>query len=179
MLCPTRFVFGTREHLYSNFNSPTSLQGFEKQSTMVGVGILSRNFKEIWYNYKWNKNVDSAYRVHVAPIMMLEKTYIYQLFILLKTRKLCDRRSIFPINYVLSLVDKIDVELKRAALERCMKENQTTSADDIIAYINEFSTEVGVGGIDPAEEGTLEDKDEGMQKKTKNAHYRKQTHWLK
>ena len=96
--------------------------------------------------------------------MTPEKKYIYQLFILLNTHQLCDQRSTFPINYVLSVADKIDVELKRASVERSMKENQKTSVDGILAYINEFATEVGVDGIDPTEEGTLADKDEGMQK---------------
>ena len=65
------------------------------------------------------------------------------------------KRSTFPINYVLSVADKIDVELKRALVERSMKENQKTPADGILAYINESATELGIDGIDPAEEGTL------------------------
>ena len=97
--------------------------------------------------------------------MTPEKKYIYQLFILLNTHKLYDKRSTFPINYILSIADKINPELKRAFLERCIKENQTPLAGDILAYINEFATEVGVDGIDSTEERTLEDRDEGIQKK--------------
>ena len=40
---------------FSNFSLPNNLQSFEQQSTMVGVGIMCRNFADIWYNYKWEK----------------------------------------------------------------------------------------------------------------------------
>ena len=38
-----------------------------------------------------------------------------------------------------------------------MKENQTTSADNILAFINEYSSEVGVDAIYPSEEGVSEE----------------------
>ena len=57
--------------------------------------------------------------------MTPEKKYIYQIFILLDTHRIRDGRHTFPVDYILSVADKIDVELKREALERCMKENKT------------------------------------------------------
>ena len=104
----------------------------------------------------------TAYKQHISPKMTSEKKHIYQVFILLSTHKICENRTTFSIDYILSVEDKINVELKKKALERCMKENQTTSADDILAFVNEYSSEVGVDAIDPSEEeaseeGTLEE----------------------
>ena len=105
---------------------------------------------------------ESTYKEHVSPVMTPEKKYIYQIFILLNTHKLCDNRKTFPIDYILSVEDKINVELKRKTLERRMKENQMTSADEILAFINEYASEVGVDAIDPSEEAASE---EGMLEK--------------
>ena len=54
-------------NVFSNFNLPTSLQGFEQQSTMVGVGLLCRNFVDLWYNHKWEKKKSRPTRNMFRP----------------------------------------------------------------------------------------------------------------
>ena len=84
----------------------------------------------------------------------------YLIFSILQIRKAALR----GLDYILSVDNKINAELKRKALERRMKENQTTSGNEILDFINKYASEVGVDAIDPSEEGasgkgTLEDED--------------------
>jgi hypothetical protein len=88
--------------------------------------------------------------------MTPEKKMIYEVFRLLGTHVEDISRSSFPINFVTSIKDKITTDLRRDALERCMKEGPKTSADDILKSLNQVYEEsiqkIGLNVVDDVEE---------------------------
>ena len=104
---------------------------------MVGVGLLCRNFVDLWYNHKWEKKVESAYKQHISPKMTSEKKYIYQVFILLNTRKICEIGPHFQFT-TSSLwrtssevgVDAIDPSEEGASEEGTLEEDNTLEKEE-------------------------------------------------
>ena len=64
------------------------------------------------------------YRASVVPRMTPEKKMVYQVFVWLQTHVVQQERKSFALDYVLSIKEKIDIDLTRPGLEKDMSDAQ-------------------------------------------------------
>ena len=104
--------------------------------------------------------MERDYKQHVESMMTPERKLVYQIYCLLDTH-LCDAtRTSCHIDHVLSIKDRLSVNLTREMLERSMKESPSTSADGILSTLNQvFDKKVGSARIDAIRDGELNPDD--------------------
>ena len=120
---------------------PRSLEGFANQSVYVGVGLQSKEFSNMWYTTRLKRDDDKSYNKSVAPCMTPEKQLLYEAFTLLRTHHCDSRRVSFSMNFITSIKKDLKTELKRSKLKNSMRDNPTTSADDIILTLSQIYQE--------------------------------------
>ena len=82
--------------------------------------------------------------------MLPEMKLIYQVFCLLSTHIVLSTRVSFELDFVTSCENKIDIDLRRKALEDSMKERDQTSANNIWDSVNDvYGESIDNAGIDP------------------------------
>ena len=124
------------------FPLPRSLASFEEQSNYSALGMATRTFTDNWYSsISIGADTKKPYASNVAPTMTPEKKMIYQIFKLLRTHEADYRRVIFKKNYVSSIEDDIDVELRRETLENAMHKAPETQADEILKSLTQVYDE--------------------------------------
>ena len=96
---------------------PRSLAGFIKQSLYVGYGLMCSAFIDTWYTTSYNLDKVANCQRTVAPSMTHERRAIYEIFVLLETH-VNKKWSPFSCGYVLSIKNRMTVDLKRDKLER-------------------------------------------------------------
>ena len=67
---------------FSNFPMLKSLLGFANQSLYVGVGLMCRNFTDMWYTLTFKGDVAPDYTSTVALSMTPERKLIYEVLTL-------------------------------------------------------------------------------------------------
>ena len=92
--------------------------------------------------------------------MTPERKLVFQIFCLLETHLVDAARTSFHLEYVLSVKDRLSVDLTRETLERSMKESPSTSADGILSTLNQvFNKTTSLAGIDAIADGELNPDD--------------------
>ena len=125
---------------FSNFPMPRSLIGFVEQSVYVGFGLMCRAFTDRWYTTAPNTDKACDYQKTVPPTMTPEKKAIYKMFHLLETHIEKGRPS-FSAGYVLSIKNKLTIDLERKKLEGEINDSPETSADGILMSLDELYAE--------------------------------------
>ena len=139
---------------------PKSLVGFAAQSLYVGVGLMCRQFTNLWYTTRFKEPTgEDDYSSTVPPCMTPEKKLVYQVFGLLNTHVVNAERTSFSKTFVSSVKDQISVDLKREVLERSMSAAPATSADSILATLNQVYQETIDGGVQVGAEEELDEAD--------------------
>ena len=92
---------------------------------------MCKRFTSRWYSSVQNSTAINSYKPSVASKMLPEMKLIYQVFCLLSTHIVLSTRVSFELDFVTSCEDKIDIDLRRKALEDSMKERDQTSANNI------------------------------------------------
>ena len=126
---------------FSEFPMPRSLKGFANQSVYVGVGLKSKEMSDMWYTTQFKRNTDASYNKSVPPCMTPEKRLLYEVFTLLNTHHCDNRRVSLQINFITSIRSKLKTDLKRSKLDNAMKDNPSTSADNILATLSQVYQE--------------------------------------
>ena len=103
---------------FSAFPMPKTLTSFAFQSQYVGLGLMSKRFTDLWYTTSRSGDVPRDYTKHVPSMMTPERRLLFQAFCLLKTHIVDPTRKIFNMDYVLSIKNKLSVDLARETLER-------------------------------------------------------------
>ena len=144
---------------FSEFALPSTLTGFEMQSWYVGIGLMCKRFTNHWYTNVVRTEEEKDYRCSVGSRMTPEMKLIYQVFGLLNTHVQSDERTGGPdgsqfgfgVDFVLSVKDQIDIDLRREVLERDMSETlEVTSAKEIIGILDEvYGESIDSAGISP------------------------------
>ncbi len=148
-------MFLSREFLehgnrfFSEFPMPKSLISFAFQSNYVGIGLMCKRYTDLWFSTSFKGDVERDYNNHVESMMTPERKLVYQFFCLLNTH-ICDpTRMFFHIDYVLSIKDRLSINLTRETFKRSMKEPPATSANGILSTLNQiFDKKVGSTRID-------------------------------
>ena len=141
---------------FSEFPMPKSLISFAFQSNYVGIGLMCKRYTDLWFSTSFKGDVERDYNNHVQSMMTPERKLVYQIFCLLNTH-ICDpTRMFFHIDYVLSIKDRLSINLTRDTFERSMKQSPATSADGILSTLNQvFDKKGGSAGIDALGDGEL------------------------
>ena len=135
---------------FSEFALPAALKDFEQQSWYIVAGLMCRRFTSHWYNNRTTGEVELNHGKSVEPRMTPEKKLVYQVFVLLQTHVVQQERNSFALDYVLSIREKLDIDLMRPGLEKDMTDAHQTSADDILASLDEvYNKPIYSAGIDP------------------------------
>ena len=141
---------------FFNFPLPKTLTSFAFQSNYVGIGLMCKRHTDTWCTSSWKGDVARDYTKSVPPSMTPEKKLLYQVIAKLNTHIVDPRRTKFDKTYVMSVKDALTINLKRTVLENSMKYAPPTSADDILKSVTSVMEEELTAGIDPVEEGELE-----------------------
>lgn len=77
-------------------------------------------YPNMWYITKFDKYMVANYLRTLAQIVNLERKLVYQIFVLLRTH--CSKQyPQFTVRYVLSIIDKITVDILHCTLESSIK----------------------------------------------------------
>ena len=139
---------------------PKTLASFAFQSNYVGLGLLCKNFTDLWCSTVWHGDDEATYTSSVAPSMAPERKLIYKVFGLLQTHMSSVRRTKFKKIYVTSIRKQISVDIRRTVLESSMHESPATTADDILTSLNLVLNNAKTTGVDPTEELDVADINE-------------------
>ena len=135
---------------------PKSLIAFAFQSNYVGVGLMCKRFCDLWFNSRFHGDAERDYNDHIESMMTPERKLVFQIFCLLKTHLFDVARNSFHLDYVLSIKDRLSVDLTRETLERSMNNSLVTSADGILSTLNQvFGKKKDLAGIDTIGDGEL------------------------
>ena len=145
---------------FSEFPMPKTLASFAFQSNYVGLGLLCKNFTDLWCSTVWHGDDEATYTSSVAPSMAPERKLIYEVFGLLQTHMSSVRRTKFKKTYVTSIRKQISVDICRTVLESSMHESPATTADDILTSLNLVLNNAKTTGVDPTEELDVADINE-------------------
>jgi hypothetical protein len=141
---------------FSEFPMPKSLVSFAFQSNYVGVGLMSKRFSDLWFSTSFKGDVKRDYNDNIGSKMTPERQLVFQMFSLLDTHLVDAKRNSFHLDYVLTIKDRLSVDLTRETLERSMKEAPSTSADGILSTLNQvFGKQIRLAGIDAIGDGEL------------------------
>ena len=145
---------------FSEFPMPKSLLSFAFQSNYVGIGLMCKRFTDLWFSTLFKGDVERDYNGNIASMMTPERRLVFQIFCLLNTHLVDAARNSFHLDYVLSIKDRLSVDLTRETLERSMKDAPATSADGILSTLNQvFGKKTGLAGIDAIGDGELNPDD--------------------
>ena len=138
------------------------------QSWYVGIGLMCKRFTNHWYTTVVKADEEKNYRSSVGSRMTPEMKLIYQVFGLLNTHQYSNERRGgpdcskhgFAVDFVLSIKDDIDIDLRREVLERDMSESlNVTTASEIVGILDEvYDESMDSAGINPT---ATDDDNEG------------------
>ena len=88
--------------------------------------------------------------------MTPERKLVSQILFLLETHLVDAARTVFHLEYVLSIKDRISVDLIQEILERSMTDSPSNSVNGILSTLNQvFNKKMNQAGIDAIANGEL------------------------
>ena len=107
----------------------------------------------MWYTMTFKGDVQPDYTSTVAPSMTPERMLLYEVFILLKTHVCDTSRVTITKTWVGSVKDKVTTDLKRKRLESQINDTLVTSADGILASLEQvYAQSINKEPLDDADQ---------------------------
>ena len=114
---------------------------------------MCRNFTDMWYTMSFKGDIPPNYTSTVAPTMSPEKMILYEVLTLLKTHVCDPTRLSITKTWVGSVKDDVTTDLKRNKLERQINDGPATSADSILASLEQvYEESINKEAVDDADQ---------------------------